>query len=102
MSSRNRELADLRSKAGLQDVVTKLEEQNAELEELLKSKCAEIEENDDLIIEYVSSSSSRFPMPSHAYERQDAEGEEEAIEQDRQSLPQSANSTGQTRAWPSA
>jgi hypothetical protein len=51
MSNILRELATLRAKPALEESMSKLEEKNAELEELLKSKCAEIEENDDRFLE---------------------------------------------------
>ncbi|KAK0208922.1 hypothetical protein DFS33DRAFT_1306416 [Desarmillaria ectypa] len=42
-----RELAALKAKPNLNTVIADLEERNNEMEELLKAKCAEIEENDD-------------------------------------------------------
>lgn len=46
-----RELEGLRSKPSLDGVVEELQARNNEMEELLKSKCSEIEENDDRFIE---------------------------------------------------
>jgi hypothetical protein len=53
MASLQRELAALRSKPDLEETVARLEERNQEMEESLRNKCAEIEENDDRIIEWV-------------------------------------------------
>ena len=53
MASLQRELATLRSKPNLEETVARLEAENQEMEESLRSKCAEIEENDDRIIECV-------------------------------------------------
>lgn len=53
MSNLNRELAALRSQPNLEETVTQLQARNDEMDELLRSKCAEIEENDDRFIEYV-------------------------------------------------
>jgi hypothetical protein len=55
MASLQRELAALRSKPDLEETVARLEERNQEMEESLRNKCAEIEENDDRIIECVLS-----------------------------------------------
>jgi hypothetical protein len=48
-----RELQVLRLQPNLSDIVVELEERNSEMEELLRNKCAEIEENDDRALEYV-------------------------------------------------
>lgn len=48
-----RELAALKANPRLDEVVAELEERNREMDELLKSKCAEIEENDDRVLECV-------------------------------------------------
>lgn len=41
------------SLAKVQQAVSELKEQNEEMEELLRGKCVEIEENDDKFIQYV-------------------------------------------------
>ena len=51
VSGLRRELATLKAHPRLDDVVAELEERNRDMDELLKSKCAEIEENDDRILE---------------------------------------------------
>ena len=71
-----RELTLLRSQPNLGDAVSELEERNNEMEELLRSKCIEIEENDDRALEYVRSSSV-FPGITDLKYSQDAEGEQE-------------------------
>lgn len=48
-----KQLAALQSKPDLQGIVAELEERNNEMEELLRCKCAEIEDNDDRVIECV-------------------------------------------------
>jgi myosin protein heavy chain len=53
MADLQRELQLLRSQPNLSDIVCELEERNNEMEELLRNKCAEIEENDDRALEYV-------------------------------------------------
>jgi hypothetical protein len=53
MAEMQQQLAALRSRPNLDGIVAELEERNNEMEELLKHKCAEIEENDDRAIEYV-------------------------------------------------
>ncbi|EEB88622.1 hypothetical protein MPER_13454, partial [Moniliophthora perniciosa FA553] len=50
MSNLTRELASIKSRPNLEDALAELEERNNEMEELLKRKCAEIEENDDRVI----------------------------------------------------
>ncbi|KAG6919010.1 hypothetical protein DXG01_009720 [Tephrocybe rancida] len=50
-SDLNRQLAALRSQPNLQSALAELEERNDEMEELLKKKCVEIEENDDRALE---------------------------------------------------
>ena len=57
MSQIQRELVALRNKPDLEHVIAQLEERNNEMEELLRAKCAEIEENDDKTLEYVVSAS---------------------------------------------
>ncbi|OBZ79957.1 hypothetical protein A0H81_01552 [Grifola frondosa] len=49
--SLERELKSLKANANLVDTVAELKVKNAEMEELLRSKCLEIEENDDRFIE---------------------------------------------------
>ncbi|ESK92696.1 hypothetical protein Moror_15991 [Moniliophthora roreri MCA 2997] len=51
MLNLTRELASLKARPNLEDALAELEERNNEMEELLKLKCAEIEENDDRVIE---------------------------------------------------
>ncbi|CCM03743.1 uncharacterized protein FIBRA_05889 [Fibroporia radiculosa] len=51
LASLRRELNALRADPKLEDRLTELQERNLEMEELLKSKCLEIEENDDRFIE---------------------------------------------------
>ncbi|KAG2155503.1 hypothetical protein DEU56DRAFT_724162 [Suillus clintonianus] len=51
MESLRWELDAVRSEPKLQDVVAELEEKNREMDELLQSKCAEIEDYDDRILE---------------------------------------------------
>ncbi|TFK77433.1 hypothetical protein BDN72DRAFT_753971, partial [Pluteus cervinus] len=53
-----REIADMRSelntlrcRPNLEQAMAELEERNSEMEELLRKKCAEIEENDDKALE---------------------------------------------------
>lgn len=46
-----REIASLRSAPDLHTVLTELEERNREMDELLRSKCVEIEGYDDRILE---------------------------------------------------
>lgn len=46
-----RELATLEASPRLDEVVAELEERNREMDELLKSKCAEIEANDDHVLQ---------------------------------------------------
>ena len=48
-----RELDRLRSNGNPERVIAELEERNRDMEQLLKQKCAEIEENDDRALEYV-------------------------------------------------
>ena len=45
------ELAALKSRPKLEQALADLEERNNEMEELLKKKCAEIEQNDDRVLE---------------------------------------------------
>ncbi|KDQ31155.1 hypothetical protein PLEOSDRAFT_1082323 [Pleurotus ostreatus PC15] len=51
MAEMQRRIAALQSKPNLDSVVHELEERNNEMEELLRAKCAEIEENDDRVLE---------------------------------------------------
>lgn len=55
MSELQRQLAVLKSQPNLQSALVELEERNNEMEELLRNKCTEIEENDDRALEYVCS-----------------------------------------------
>ncbi|KAF4573255.1 hypothetical protein EYR36_007766 [Pleurotus pulmonarius] len=51
MAEMQRRIAALQSKPNLDSVVHELEERNNEMEELLRAKCAEIEDNDDRVLE---------------------------------------------------
>ncbi|KAF8634898.1 hypothetical protein AX15_000646 [Amanita polypyramis BW_CC] len=51
MAELQRDLNALRSKPDLTAALVELEERNNEMEELLRKKCAEIEENDDKVLE---------------------------------------------------
>ena len=51
MAELQRELESLRSKSHLEQVIADLEERNLEMDELLRQKCTEIEENDDKALE---------------------------------------------------
>ena len=51
ISTLRKELETLQEAATLQQTVDDLREQNQEMEDLLKAKCQEIEENDDRFIE---------------------------------------------------
>lgn len=51
MSSLRWELDAVRSEPKLHDVVAELEEKNREMDQLLQSKCVEIEDYDDRILE---------------------------------------------------
>ncbi|KAF9469811.1 hypothetical protein BDZ94DRAFT_30117 [Collybia nuda] len=53
MADVRRELSTLRSQPDLQVILGELEERNNEMEELLRAKCTEIEENDDRVLECV-------------------------------------------------
>jgi predicted nucleic acid-binding Zn-ribbon protein len=46
-----REVSSLRRMPNLETALRELEERNNEMEELLRSKCAEIEANDDRVLE---------------------------------------------------
>ena len=46
-----RELSLLRSRPDLEQALAELEERNNEMDEILRAKCAEIEENDDRVLE---------------------------------------------------
>ncbi|CAA7264831.1 unnamed protein product [Cyclocybe aegerita] len=50
-SELQRELSTLRSRPNLENALYELEQRNNEMEELLRAKCAEIEENDDRVLE---------------------------------------------------
>ena len=54
-----KELSMLRVRPNLEQALTELEERNTEMEDLLRAKCAEIEENDDRVLEYVFFPKSR-------------------------------------------
>lgn len=51
MADLRREVEALSSKPDLEEALVELENRNNEMEELLKAKCAEIEENDDRALE---------------------------------------------------
>ncbi|KAI0778792.1 hypothetical protein BD413DRAFT_117998 [Trametes elegans] len=53
VTSLKRELNALRAQPRLEDEIHDLKEKNAEMEELLRAKCLEIEENDDRFIEMI-------------------------------------------------
>ncbi|KAI0828888.1 hypothetical protein BC628DRAFT_1315713 [Trametes gibbosa] len=53
VSSLKRELNALRAQPHLEDEIAELREKNAEMEDLLRAKCLEIEENDDRFIEMI-------------------------------------------------
>ena len=53
MTELERELSAFRSTPNLEQALAELEERNSEMEELLRNKCVEIEENDDRALEYV-------------------------------------------------
>lgn len=53
MTELQRELSAFRSRPDFEQALAELEERNSEMEELLRNKCAEIEENDDRALEYV-------------------------------------------------
>ena len=59
MTELERELSAFRSMPNLEQALAELEERNSEMEELLRNKCVEIEENDDRALEYV------FPISQH-------------------------------------
>ncbi|KAG1866422.1 hypothetical protein C8R48DRAFT_600624 [Suillus tomentosus] len=61
ISSLRWELDAVRSEPKLHDVVAELEERTREMDQLLQSKCAEIEDYDDRILEQVNS----LAVPSH-------------------------------------
>lgn len=61
MNELERELSAFRTMPNLEQALAELEERNNEMEELLRNKCAEIEENDDRALEYV------FPFPKSAF-----------------------------------
>lgn len=60
MSTLRKELEALQETSKLEETVQDLRERNDEMEEMLKAKCVEIEENDDRFIEYVSSLGRTF------------------------------------------
>lgn len=51
MSQIQRELAMLKSRPNLENALAELEDRNNEMEDLLRDKCREIEENDDRALE---------------------------------------------------
>lgn len=51
MAELQKEVDALLSKPDLAAALVELEERNNEMEELLRKKCAEIEENDDKVLE---------------------------------------------------
>ena len=51
MAELQKEVDALRSKPDLTAALIELEERNNEMEELMREKCAEIEENDDKVLE---------------------------------------------------
>jgi hypothetical protein len=51
VSDLRKELEALQESSKLEETVLELRERNEEMEELLKAKCLEIEENDDRFIE---------------------------------------------------
>ncbi|KAF5385374.1 hypothetical protein D9615_001226 [Tricholomella constricta] len=51
MSDLNRQLTALQTQPNLKNILVELEERNNEMEELLRNKCTEIEENDDRALE---------------------------------------------------
>ena len=53
MTELERELSAFRLMPNLEQALAELEERNSEMEELLRNKCVEIEENDDRALEYV-------------------------------------------------
>ena len=53
MTEVQRELSAFRLRPNFEQALAELEERNSEMEELLRNKCAEIEENDDRALEYV-------------------------------------------------
>ena len=55
MTELERELSAFRLMPNLEQALAELEERNSEMEELLRNKCVEIEENDDRALEYVFS-----------------------------------------------
>ena len=61
MTELERELSAFRSMPNLEQALAELEERNSEMEELLRNKCVEIEENDDRALEYVF----RLPNITH-------------------------------------
>ena len=50
-SELRRELSALRSRPNLEQAIAELKERNNEMEDLLRAKCTEIEENDDRVLE---------------------------------------------------
>ena len=54
VSNLRKELEALQESSKREETVLELREKNEEMEELLRAKCLEIEENDDRFIEYVS------------------------------------------------
>ena len=66
MTELEEELSAFRSMPNLEQALAELEERNSEMEELLRNKCVEIEENDDRALEYVFFFFF-FPFPNIAH-----------------------------------
>jgi hypothetical protein len=60
MTELEQKLSAFRLMPNLEQALAESEERNGEMEELLRNKCVEIEENDDRALEYV------FPFPQHS------------------------------------
>jgi len=58
LSSLHRELANLRLQPKMEERVAELEDRIRQMDDMLRTRCAEIEENDDRFIEYDSFTSS--------------------------------------------
>jgi len=58
LATLHQKIEELRAEPDLQDALAELEERNNEMEELLRQKTTEIEENDDRSLEYVCLHSS--------------------------------------------
>jgi acyl transferase domain-containing protein len=55
LSALREEIAALRSRPNLEPVVAEMERKNLDMEQMLRNKCEEVEENDDRFIEYAFS-----------------------------------------------